>query len=107
MEDNIRLKEQVAELQAAAKQKEEMKFAKGAYHTKDSGPYCQHCWEGDQKAVRLSRVLPNPASEPVTDPEGIVIYSCVYHNAVRVAWPLNPTKFIEKLNSQTHEATGS
>lgn len=101
LEENIRLKEQVSELQAALKKKQEMKFAKGAYYTVDSGPFCQHCWEGDQKAVRLSRVMPSPGAEPVTDPDAIVVYSCVYHTAVRVAWPLGPAKFIEKLNSES------
>lgn len=99
LEENIKLKEQVAELQAALKQKEEMKFAKGAYYTTDSGPYCQHCWEGDRKAIRLSRIMPSPGSEPVTGSDAMVIYSCVYHTTVRVTWPLDTTKFIKKLNS--------
>ncbi|SPE37118.1 hypothetical protein SBA3_2580009 [Candidatus Sulfopaludibacter sp. SbA3] len=99
--ENFELKETVAELQAAIRRKEEMRFANGAYYTSDSGPFCQLCWEADQKAIRMCRLMPDPDSEPVTDDDQLVYYTCGYHASIRVLWPLSPSKYIAKLNAST------
>lgn len=101
LEENVDLKAQLAELQAALMKKEDMKFRNGAYHTNDDGPFCQHCWESDQKIIHLSRVMPSPGAEPVTDPDKLVYYTCAFHTYTRVAWPLKPSKLIAILNSQS------
>jgi hypothetical protein len=99
-EENVELKRLAAELRAALKAREDMKFKQGAYYTKDDGPFCQHYWESDQKVIHLCRLMPAPDAEPITDPNTLVYYTCAFHPFVRVVWPLAPSKFIAALSNE-------
>jgi regulator of replication initiation timing len=100
-EENLSLKQSNADLTARLKRREEMRYANGAYWTKDAGPFCQHCWESEQKVVRLSRVAPRAGGEYKTSPTDIVNYTCLFHPQTRAALPIGTSDFIKKLNSQT------
>lgn len=93
------LKEQVAELEAALTFKQSMKFASGAYWTKDGGPYCQLCWEHDGKAIGMLRAaLAATTYSSAQQPEGAdARFSCNYHREIIVMLPASIGAFRKKV----------
>jgi len=60
-EENLRLKQQVGELEAKKNLKENLEFDGALYwklldEDQKEGPFCQHCYDTDQKLVRLQDV---------------------------------------------------
>jgi len=54
VEQNIGLREEVAQLRKLASLKDKMRFNAPFYYQEgDKTPYCSACWEGDEKAVHL------------------------------------------------------
>ena len=87
-------KQKVTELEARLKRREAMRFAHGAYWTKDDGAFCQLCWESEGKTIRLCRPIVRIVPAPPTDN---VWYTCYFHQEVRVALPEELQTFREKL----------
>ena len=57
-EESIELREKIAKLESAAKIKQNLEFRDGRYYLKkeedaEDGPYCQRCWDADEKLIRL------------------------------------------------------
>lgn len=57
--ENTELKEQLAELKKKSDMREKLVWEPPYYFLKDGdkldGPYCQHCFDKDQKLIRLQR----------------------------------------------------
>jgi len=97
-QENFSLRESNTLLTAKLKRRDEMKHAHGAYWTKDDGPFCQTCWESDEKVIRLSRAHPAPGQPSENDPDAIVTYVCIFHTQVTTGLPVSIAKFRKTLD---------
>jgi hypothetical protein len=91
------LKQKVFELEAELCRRRAMKFAFGAYWTREDGPFCQLCWEAQNKPIRLLGIF-GIKREDSCD----LIYTCNFHQDVRVALPEGLKAFREKLIADGH-----
>ncbi len=61
VEENIRLREQVRDLQAKAGARASLVRRDGMYFAEgDRDPFCPHCWETEQMQVHLARYQNQP-----------------------------------------------
>ena len=56
-EENIELRDKISKLESAENIKRNLEFRDGRYYLKkegvEDGPYCQRCWDADEKLIRL------------------------------------------------------
>ena len=75
------LKQKVSELETELNRRLSMKFAYGAYWTREDGPFCPLCWDAQNKPVRLLRILGVEKKDP-----GDLIHTCNFHQDIRIAY---------------------
>jgi hypothetical protein len=90
-EDNLALRQQVSDLNAKLAGKSDMVWYEPFYWRERAedfdGPYCQLCFDKDQKRIRLSR-------SEVQDVPGGTIYSCgcCEKTWIGKGWPNPPSR---------------
>ena len=57
-EENIELRDKISKLESTENVKQNLEFRDGRYYLKkeegvEEGPYCQRCWDADEKLIRL------------------------------------------------------
>ncbi len=83
------LKDRIRVLESQSKQRGEMKFADFAYWTKDDGPFCQLCWDNEDRQVRL-QTSDRPLS--IYDgplPEDMSYYFCLNGHSALAKFVMN------------------
>jgi hypothetical protein len=90
------LKDQVKTLETELNRRKGMKFADGAYWTKDDGAFCQLCWESENKMIRLS-IIERPMVQP---PSELVWFTCFFHDNTRIPLPSTLKAYRKELIAQ-------
>ncbi len=52
-EEILTLRKDIQELEETADTRANLRYDRGAYWLSKEGPYCQRCWDADNKLVRL------------------------------------------------------
>ena len=86
------LKKKVSELEAELSRRLAMKFAYGAYWTREDGPFCPLCWDAGNKPIRLLSLLGIKRKD-----SDDLVYTCNFHNDMRIGLPESLREFREKL----------